>query len=325
LEVTVVAPLGSRLADELARELELSAFTVELRATSSQATPWPEDARRLLGARRSRVIAVRGDERQIVVFSRASSLADGVAATFDLGLESSDRPSRRRACLTVVEYLRALAAAGAAEDTARPGPPVDPQVTTAPVAQRAAPQGEPMGQGESGRAEPWMMGVGMTLDIAPPRDHPAAHLNFIWYFPIAERWRIQARADWPLLGVDLRSSTGDDIRMWTFGATVGLLHTFSRSPARLYPFVGLSVGNRMALTEVNSAPQPLQSRTAVTPSVTVSGQGGIRFPIHRRVQGLAAAELARDWMLPAANRPDYERAAANAFSLHISAGVLFEY
>jgi hypothetical protein len=324
-----VAPLGSRLADELTRELEVSAFVVKRVTPSSPSTrSWTDDARRLVSAMRPRVVAVRADERQLIVLSRAWS-SDEVGATFDLALDASDRPSRRRACLTVVEYLRTLAAGDAAENTTteQPAPARGLATPAAKIAApgELAPAGELTPAGEPGTPEPWMMGVGLTLDLAPPRDHPAAHLNFIWYFPIAERWRIQARADWPLLGVDLQSSTGDDVRMWTFGAAVGLLYSIMRSPARFYPFVGLSVGNRMTLTEVNSAPQLLQTRTSVTPSATVGGQVGMRVAIHRRVQALAALELARDWMLPSTNRPDYERAAANAFSLHISLGVLFEY
>jgi hypothetical protein len=169
----------------------------------------------------------------------------------------------------------------------------------------------------------WNMGVTTTIDFAPPRDHPTAHLNFLWHFPLGEGWWIRARADWPLLGVNLQPN-GEDLRMWTFGASVGLGHTFRPAEAPWRPYVALAVGNRMALTDVSSQ-IPLQGRTSVTPSATVEGEGGVRLRLRSRAELLAALALSRDWSVLSDTSPVEARTAGNAFALHVALGILFEF
>jgi outer membrane protein W len=112
--------------------------------------------------------------------------------------------------------------------------------------------------------------------------------------------------------------------MWTFGASVDLQYAFTATSARWRPFVGAGAGNRLALTEASS-PNPLQSRTAVTPSVNLSLEGGVSYAVARGFQIFAEVEVAHDWLVASANRMDYEKTAATATSVHPSIGVLFEY
>ena len=398
--LALVAPTGSRLGDELRRELEYSALGgVEVLPPERAGVEWLKGAADLVTAGWPEVVTVRTDERQLAVLSRATT-AHGRTATFALNVEASDRASRRRACLTVVEYLRTLnagtnhlgtlaqsdRAARAAADTGGGGPapgpsprapelvnatPPAPAATTGPVP-ALAPGAKPVSTSSAPASAPataspsattehdeqaprsaearatavppsvvaplearatratgptdaraWNMGVTTTIDFAPPRDHPTAHLDFLWYFPIGEGWWIRARADWPLLGVSLQPN-GEDLRMWTFGASVGLGHTFGPVEGRLRPYIGLAVGNRMALTDVSSQ-IPLQGRTFVTPSATVEGEGGVRLRLRSRAELLAALALSRDWSVLSDNAPVEARTAGNAFALHVALGVLFEF
>jgi hypothetical protein len=331
--VVVVAPVGSRLADDLKRELEISAFTVLVVPAHATASDWREGARDMVNPDHPRAVAVRADDRQMIVLSR-SSHAVGVQVSFDLQLDSDDRPTRRRACLTVVEYLRVLEE----NDDRRIGAPA----VTAPVNDvpevRALPAIDPEGDGDPAsetaanastrserpwRGQPWTMGVGTTLDLSSTGWQPAGHLGFLWYFPLGPRLSIRARAEWPLLGVEFQSA-GADVRLWTFGAAIGLQYAFAEVPSPWRPFLGLAVGNRIALTEVSST-SPLQGRDGVTPSANLGLQGGVRYSLGARTQIFSELELARDWMIPASNRMDYEKAAANAVSLHMTVGLLFEY
>jgi hypothetical protein len=385
--LALVAPTGSRLGDELRRELEYSALGgVEVRSPERAGVEWLKGAADLVTAGWPEVVTVRTDERQLAVLSRSTGVR-GRTATFALNVEGSDRASRRRACLTVVEYLRTLNAGtthlgplaqsdqavggggGAGGGGAGPGPsPRAPGVanatapgpppTAGPTAAGPAAAGPTAAAAAAEHEEPeprrpeartssvppsvaappearvtrttpatdvrtWNMGVTTTIDFAPPRDHPTAHLDFLWYFPLGEGWWIRARADWPLLGVSLQPN-GEDLRMWTFGASVGLGRTFRPLEARVRPYIGLAVGNRMALTDVSSQ-IPLQGRTSVTPSATVEGEGGVRLRLRSRAELVAALALSRDWSVFSDGSPVEARTAGNAFALHVALGVLFEF
>jgi hypothetical protein len=361
--ITVAAPTGSRLAEELKRELEISAFTVvEVVVGPDWATghDWREQAQALVSTEHPRVVALRADDKQLIVLSRAGSV-DGIRSSFDLQLDPDDRSTRRRACLSVVEYLRVLnegdgrAAVGpaSAPAPARPAAPVRTPAPAPPSAPAPAPAPAPpsasapaseaggwrtMTEIDDGspppamdapsspaaqRTQPWTMGVGTTLDVSSMGGKPAGHVQFLWYFPLRARLSLRTRVQWPVLGADFRA--GDtEVRMWTFGAAMGVQYSFTEAPARWRPFLGLAVGNRIGLTEASSSTGP-QGRTAVTPSANLGVEGGVRYVLGSRAQIFCELEITRDWLEPTTNRLDYEKAAANALSLHSSLGVLFEY
>jgi hypothetical protein len=101
--VGVLAPPGSRLADELARELGTSMLLV-VRMNMSGAD-WRQDVDRLWPDVLGRGIAIGADDRQVIVFTREPR--SGVARIdLELAVDRADQAARRRACLTVVEYLR---------------------------------------------------------------------------------------------------------------------------------------------------------------------------------------------------------------------------
>ncbi|MES1205529.1 MAG: hypothetical protein ABUS79_06290 [Pseudomonadota bacterium] len=376
--VAVVATGGSRLAEEIRRELALAAFTVVM----VPRRPTPEDlangARQAMGADWPFAVVVRADEREVVVVSR-SPKAPGMQSRFELRLESDDHPIRRRVCLTVVELLRVMGLAGeprpagpggsgqapavlipegrgvvppaTASTTpttapmATPGPATTPTTpstapptarsTTTPAARHADTAAIPATTGGANTAgSPAFddcfalalsptMGVATTVDVFSAGSRPSGHVHFLWYLPLGPRASLHVRARWPVVSLGFQS--GDtDVRMWTFGAALGLQHSFREASARWRPLVGLIIGNRMLLTDA-SAPSPTENRSSVTPSVTAGILAGVRHTVGRRAQLLWEIEAARGWMVASANRATYETAAANAFSIHASLGVLFEY
>ena len=112
--------------------------------------------------------------------------------------------------------------------------------------------------------------------------------------------------------------------MWTFGAAVGLQYTFIEPPARWRPFVGLAIGNRIALSEAVSPFTP-QSRTAITASATVGLELGVRYAVSPRMQLFVELEGTRGWLGPTATETSAEEDLASAIALHTSLGVLFDY
>ena len=328
--VAIIAPKGSRLADDIGRELALSGFTVLMVARVTAARDMMDRARLLLSAELPLAVVVRADERQVLVVSRSPT--SGIQAGFDLRLDSDDGLTRRRACLTVVEYLRVLGQGpGPVGEHALSGPRDaeareargTPSVHATASALVALPLGAPSIDEQSPRVPSRTMGIATAFDLSSTQSQPSGHLHFMWYFPLGTRLSFQARALWPILGVGFQSGSAD-VRMWTFGAALGLQYAFREPPARWRPLMGLVLGNSMQLTESSSA-LPTESRSAVTPIITVGLLGGLRYALNRRAQLLWELEVARGWLVASANRAAYETASANAFSIHASFGILFEY
>lgn len=341
-EVTVVAPEGLRLGDELKRELEISGFAVTVVATPADPAgrgmkpDWDERVRALAAAQAGRTVAVRADERQIVLLSPPSGRTpgSGVQTSLQLELAPEERSARRRACLTVVEYLRVLAesddrvAVKQASEAKAPADPRPPPAAPAPQAslEKSTSASDPAPEEPSQpffHGLPWTMGVGTTLDLSSSGGQPSGHLQFMWYFPFGPRVSLRARVAWPVVGANFETANSD-IRMWTFGAAVGLQYAFTEPPQRWRPFVGLALGNLIALSETTTN-LTAQSRTGVTPSVVLGLEGGVRYVLSGRMQLLGELELTRGWLGPTASEDSPEDERASAMALHASLGVLFEY
>jgi outer membrane protein W len=112
--------------------------------------------------------------------------------------------------------------------------------------------------------------------------------------------------------------------MWTFGAAVGLQYAFTDPPRRWRPFVGLALGNRIALSETTATLTP-QTRTGVTPTAILGLEAGVRYVLSTRMQLLGELEVTRGWLGPTASENSPEDERASAMALHASVGVLFEY
>jgi hypothetical protein len=105
---TVVAVLGfhgSRLADEIKRELESSRF--EVLSAEIGARRWQDAAREVDGGRLTRGVAVDEDDRTLTVYTRGVGHT-GVDVRLVLSVNPADRMARRHACLSAVELLHAL-------------------------------------------------------------------------------------------------------------------------------------------------------------------------------------------------------------------------
>ena len=125
---------------------------------------WKEHARALVMAGWPRVVALSADERSISVLSLASG-AGGVQASLDLQLDPEERLSRRRACLTVVEYLRVLV------EAADPTLPMRPPPSTPPPPSQPPPEPAPaiaQEQDPVGRADANATNRSDRLDLRPP-------------------------------------------------------------------------------------------------------------------------------------------------------------
>lgn len=336
-EIAVIAPEGLRLADELKRELEISGFAVTMVATPAagreakgEKVGWQDRVRSLAAAQPGRTVAVRADERQIVLLTPGQAGTPGVQTTFELQLSPEERSARRRACLTVVEYLRVLAEsedrAEGREREARPAAAV--QVPVEKTTSAADPAPVPAVAQEEAvtpvfHGLPWTMGVGTTIDFSSSGGQPAGHLQFMWYFPLGTRFAMRARVAWPILGADIHARD-TEVRMWTFGAAVGLQYAFTEPPAVWRPFVGLAIGNRIALTESTST-LTAQARTGITPSAILGVEAGVRYAVAPRVQVFGELEGTRGWLGPTASGSSPEEDLASAVAVHASLGVLFEY
>jgi len=107
---TVVAVLGyhgSRLADEVKRELESSRF--EVLSAEIGTRRWQDVARAVDGGRLMRGVVVDENDRALTVYTRSPKKSD-VDTRLVLSVDPADRMARRHACLSAVEFLHALGA-----------------------------------------------------------------------------------------------------------------------------------------------------------------------------------------------------------------------
>jgi hypothetical protein len=167
------------------------------------------------------------------------------------------------------------------------------------------------------------MGVATMLDVDRSLAAPMGHLQFVWLIPLAARFAFRVQAMWPLMGTQLHAD-GGDVRVWTFGAALGLQYSLVRPQTRVRPFVGLATGSQILLTDT-SAVETDKGRALFVPSANLRAQGGVRYTIASRVQLLVEIEATRDWLIQSRRQTEYRDSAANTVAFHASLGVLFEY
>jgi hypothetical protein len=312
--VAVVAEPGSRLADDIARELATSSFTVVKQTRRGgeldPAPPRPD------GRTPSLAVVVAPDDLHVLVFARAPG---GLVQRYDLPVAAGDRVARRRACLLVVEHLRSLTAAADLREPvlSEPGPPPAHTTAGAPAAAVAAAAANPRER----PPRPWALGAASTINFDAAVGAPTSHVLLLAATPLGDRWHGWARADWPVLGAQLPSE-GAHVRLWTFGAAAGAhLHLRSRA-ARLRPYVGGAAGTRLVLSDTHR----LEGRTdvALTPAASLGAQIGLRYGLAPGADVFCHVELADAVALWASGRASYDRAVAGARAAHAAIGVLFD-
>src|SRR5581483_2099669 len=117
--VGVIAPAGSRLAGELKRELSAANLaSVSLVASDRE---WPAEMIDLVSSPYLQGVVVGANDGRMIVFSRAVTTGR-VEVRLELSFDPNDRPARRRACLAVVEGLRALSETSPAAPPSSPTP-----------------------------------------------------------------------------------------------------------------------------------------------------------------------------------------------------------
>jgi len=343
--VGVLAPRGSRLADDLRRELESSRFAA-VAVESDVAPDWPDQLKRPATDGFQHGVAVEEQAGRLTLFSRVPG-SNGIQIRLVLPVDPSDRLARRRACLGIVEYLHALVenespASGdplgsrwapprpGASVQVRPPPPAGaaaaeppgPSVVASPRFRVGPSESVPPPHPPSFAATSSSLGIGSTLDLGTGTPMLTSHLQLTWRLPLDSHFAICMRALWPVLGAQFRSGA-DDVRMWTFGAGASLQYTFAEAPARLFPFAGFSVGSSVALTEATSA-DATQGRQALTPNASVGLDIGLLYALAPSVQLFLELGAARGWLLFMHDRTEYERAVADSRSVHAAFGALFE-
>ena len=343
--VGVLAPRGSRLADDVRRELESSRFAT-LAVESEPGHDWRDQLKRLPADGFQHGVAVEEESGRLTLFSRVPG-SEAVQIRLVLPVDSSDRLARRRACLGIVEYLHALVenespASGeplggrwgppgaGASARPRPTPPAGATGTEHPDPSLVAEPRPRSGPSESiSQPRPSLfpatsssLGIGSTLDMGTGIPVLTSHLQLVWRRPLDSRVAISMRALWPVLGAQFRSGA-DDIRMWTFGVGASLQYTFAETPGRLLPFAGFAVGSSVALTEATST-DAAQGRQALTPNASVGLDIGLLYALGASAQLFFELGAARGWLLFMHDRTEYERAVANSRSVHAAFGALFE-
>jgi len=126
--VIVLAPRSSRLADDLVRELKASGFVVIVAVMSN--ADWHADVGGFPATHPSHGVTVQGGDRLMTVFTRRAPTSP-IEERFGLAVDPEDRMARRRACLSVVEYLRALSESDSASG-------LDSEVRSKVIAQSAS-------------------------------------------------------------------------------------------------------------------------------------------------------------------------------------------
>ena len=349
--IGLIAPAGSRLASELKRELgDANLASVSMVASDRD---WPPEMIDLVSIPYLQGVVVGSNDGRMMVFSRAVTTGR-VEVRLELTFDPNDRPARRRACLAVVEGLRALSETGpppppreAPAPTPQParatatesgvvpavvsGPRrgsvamAAPPVATATRAQPPAPAPAVLDLPLAPPREPWVLGVATTLDLDRTLGAPMGHLAFIWFIPVSARVAVRAQAMWPFMGSVL-GPNATDVRIWTFGAAVGMQYAFAPARARLRPFAGLAGGSQLLLTDTSGAVAEADKPHApFVPSADLRVYSGVRVAILPRVQLLAEIEATRDWLLQGSREPDYRNSVANTLAFHTSLGALFEY
>ena len=352
--IGVIAPAGSRLAGELKRELSAA----DLASVSMIASDrdWPPEMTDLVSIPYLQGVVVGSNDGRMIVFSRTVTTGR-VEVRLELSFDPNDRPARRRACLAVVEGLRALSETGppppqteaptatplpehvrapaagvvaasasvpAPRAIAMASPPAATTTRTQPPAPvpAPAPPGLPMA---APAREPWVLGVATMLDLDRTLGAPMGHLAFISFIPVSARLDVRAQATWPFMGSVL-GPDATDVRIWTFGAAVGMQYAFARAPARWRPFAGLAGGTQLLLTDTSGAVAEADKPHApFVPSADLRAYTGVRVAILPWVQLLVEIEATRDWLLQGSHEPDYRNSVANTLAFHSSLGALFEY
>jgi hypothetical protein len=323
--------VGSRLADELRRELaaaeipSVSIFAGDAAWETTTADPGSRLRSIAEPLSVSEGVMVAPGDGRMIVFSLepSSSKAD---LRFELRFDPKDRPARRRACLAVVEELRAL------------GEPQPPSTAPERSEPRAPPEAGALGSNAPAPREvlsatssdvrsaprPRMMGAATMLDVDRRFGAPMVHAQFTGLTPIGERLAFRVQAMWPLTGTDLRLGS-DDARVWTFGVAMGLQYALARGDATWRPFAGIGTGSQILLTDTPVSAAADAGRAPFVPSANLRVDAGLRLTLTQRVQLFADLEVTRDWLLQSSRVTDYGNSAANAVALHTSLGVLFDY
>jgi hypothetical protein len=136
---------------------------------------------------------------------------------------------------------------------------------------------------------------------------------------------VRAQVMWPFMGSAL-GPDATDVRIWTFGAAVGMQYAFAPARARWRPFVGLAAGSQLLLTDTTGAvAEADKAHAPFVPSADLRAYTGVRVTILPRVQLLAEIEATRDWLLHGSSAPEYRNSVANTLAFHASLGALFEY
>jgi hypothetical protein len=349
--IGVIAPAGSRLAGELKRELSEANLTSVSMVTSDR--DWPSEMIDLVSIPYLHGVVVGSNDGRIIVFSRGVT-SGRVEVRLELSFDPNDRPARRRACLAAVEGLRALnetqppparvlassavpplasappppaSAAEPPRSGAAPGPVALASPPASVTTHAASPVSAPAPPSLAAPAprEPWVMGVGTMLDLDHTLGAPMGHLAFLWFIPVRARLAVRTQVMWPVMGTALGpNATG--IRIWTFGAAIGMQYAFAPAQARLRPFVGLAGGSQLLLTDTSGvSPEVEKPRAPFVPSANLRAHSGVRVTIWPRVQLLAEIEATRDWLLQSSRDLDYRNSIANTLAFHASLGALFEH
>jgi len=360
---TVVAVLGyhgSRLADEVKRELESSRF--EVLSAEIGARRWQDLARAVDGGRLLRGVVVDENDRALTVYTRSLKKTD-VDVRLVLSVDPADRMARRHACLSAVELLHALGATegvlGASpEDPSVPrphgsrplgasgnaaAPPTPAPTSSATIPAEPLPRGTvgAAGGGSPGASPPpsspssqeppsdlaaggsdmgWQLGAATTFGVETRGGGPTSHLQFVGRIPATPHLALGARVLWPLLAISSRNNDSE-VRAWSFGAALTFEYTVAPR-RRLKPYVGLGVGGRLGIIEVTST-TAAQSNQFFPVSGTLGIEAGVRYSLAPLVQVFFELSAARAWLIVPRRDDDLARGAAEGESARASVGVLF--
>jgi hypothetical protein len=172
---------------------------------------------------------------------------------------------------------------------------------------------------------PWIMGVAGTLDLNAALGTSTGDLRFVWQFRVGPHVSVEALMLWPLVGASFQRGDAN-VRLWNFGTGVGVHYVFVEPPVPVRPFVGVTLGTRLTLTEITTATTvENDSATVFTPSLNLGLQAGLACRISRFAELFLESGATRDRLVPGLQRTGVPAAAANALSFNSALGVMLEY
>lgn len=255
------------------------------------------------------------DENHVVVFSLPPGGSD-VVIRGTYAIDKTNRLARRRLWLALVEQLRHP------PERVRLADGQDKQIQLVPATETPATGDRAPHPPATTPPAAWMTGAASSVRISGHSIGIASHLMVTGVRTGRSRFEIVVTGLWPVLAAHLDKEHAQ-IRIWTFLAMLGFQLRLGSPGSRVQPFVGISVGGELCLTDTYRSGSRL-TNVAQTFSSVLEAVGGVRLTLSPRLAVLFQLHMgdAQPW---AQDRTRQDIEAADAPFASGAAGLLFNF